>query len=646
MKNAILALNNSAANNDAFKIAAAQQVATSILQPRLALWYTDLNGGEKMPAGTFPMLSAHMGSIEQIVPLAVRIAIWNGAVNTHLINHAVVEKTGIKLSQDDLMLVLKWLRTWLIYETNSATRYEYAVDDKIISLLQVDVRKKYVKMFEAACVRYAPKTFSTTPVVATMGNSVKKAPSTKGGRAGCEVVETSSYSKATPLVLEALQKLNDVQYVLNPAAAGLALKNKSAKSGKSGDKEHVASMGRFAKWAMVQKSTPFHDVFQCITNGRVFSQAGGNSPQYDKFARQVIMFKDSVPCDMDEMFIYAGSEMMPGKHMPDALHAAGKAAFEAYTADETILKSYPASVQTCFKYPDQAIGRADWATQVISLTGMMLNVRSFLELSNTTTNETGELQDFYTFAGALVGLDRDEIKTPITGTNYGQAARGVHAKMNEKYILAGSDKRVTLEQVESMFETLHKCFPEMWSIQNHVRGAFTEFAPKDFSEDACAFREEFANKITGFKTAFDEFQVAFESNVYSQIEIGKGYVSDKKLDFKVKIKSSKRFHIGGNQATLITTLVQAQDAAILREVVRRADFPISPIHDSFGVHFGHMKALRRLINEVTRDWIKTNPLNAALAQIQLYNDLDMPGFEPLGSPCDPELINNELMVRC
>ena len=636
--------------SDVNKIAAAQMVCNSILQPALKLWHAELEDGVKMPAGTLPKLSAHMDAIEQIVPLAVRIALWNGAVNTHLINHAVVEKTGIQLSQDDLMLVLKWLRGWLIYETNSKTRYEYAVADKIISLPQVEVRSKYVKLFEAACKRVAPKEHTFVPTIITMGNAVKKAPSTKMGRAGCEVVETSCFSKATPLAIEALQKMSNVEYTLHPLAAFLALANKDAKNGKKGEKEHRVGMDRYFKWAMKMKGKSFFDAHQCITNGRVFSQSGGYALMHNKFGRGVTMFAKSVACDMDEMFIFAGSELMSGKHLPDVLLETGKAAYEAFLADDPKLKTFtktlPVAVQTAFEYPDQAIGRADWSTQVISLTGMMLNVRSFLELSNTTTNEKLELKDFYIFAGEMVELDREEIKTPITGTNYGQGAKGVHMKMNEKYALNGSDKRVTLAQVESMFEILRKSFPEMWFIQNHVRDAFNMFEPRNFSEDAIAFREEMACKVTGFKTAFDEFQVAFESNTYFQIEIGKGFVPDNKLDFKVRIKSSKRFHIGGNQATLITTLVQAQDAAILREVVRRADFDISPIHDSFGCHFGNMKTLRQLINEVTRDWIKTNPLNAALAQIKLFNDPDMPGIDSLGSPCDPELINNELMVRC
>ncbi len=67
--------------------------------------------------------------------------------------------------------------------------------------------------------------------------------------------------------------------------------------------------------------------------------------------------------------------------------------------------------------------------------------------------------------------------------------------------------------------------------------------------------------------------------------------------------------------SLVANLTHSVDSFVLREVIRRADFPINPLHDAFFIHPNHVAATKALYREVMAEVASMNLLDNIASQL-------------------------------
>jgi len=246
--------------------------------------------------------------------------------------------------------------------------------------------------------------------------------------------------------------------------------------------------------------------------------------------------------------------------------------------------------------PNTAIIRLDGCSNGIQWMSAFLNNAEGMELTNLTGHVS---KDLYVTVQKAIGLStRAESKQFIMPYSYGASPYSLAKEL-------GIDER----EVHEMIDIVNGILP-IRSYRNHIK------------------REAKFNKQDIYSWVMpDGFHVVQGYRGADVINAG---------TFSAVVEGTSRVDSRKMSAALAPNIIHSIDAYHARLIVRLCDFPVIPIHDSFGCHSSNVAKLREVIRESFKLVLKHDTLN------HIMDDL---GFDRFGITPDPELITNEYMFQ-
>lgn len=222
-------------------------------------------------------------------------------------------------------------------------------------------------------------------------------------------------------------------------------------------------------------------------------------------------------------------------------------------------------------------------------------------------NDLGEILNRLTDSHAF---NRDNVKFAFMTYLYGAGK----SMILHGYTMFNTGDAKTREQAIGRFFNYTLTDDQKWDI--FVK-AMTELLPAAvaYMDVIYKFADEKKSKFRW--TMPDGFMV--ETTTWEQEEVVAHYFklganNERSSTPTGSIFAKRETGVAGSKA-LAPNIVHSIDSYILREVVRRADFDIVAIHDSFGVHPNNVDAIRQLYRNVLMDVMDMNILEDILEQL-------------------------------
>jgi len=329
----------------------------------------------------------------------------------------------------------------------------------------------------------------------------------------------------------------------------------------------------------------FHLTNRLEFRGRMNALGGVISTQGHELLKAIIKFAEAESrVDMQEVFIYAGRELGSKGTMQDA-ELIGRMG----QADGLILQSLTSDPRRTPIKLDGSCNGIQWISSFLGLPEVAKLVNVIGDLPN----------DFYTEFMTRYGLrDRDQAKKFVMPFGYGASKKTLV-----------KNALLSPRRVDEILNDLYEWAP-IEDYFSHLK-AFAEMAIDDGVKE---FRWVMPD---GFEViqSYESFEVINEGNF--SVNIGDAEV----LGWKMA-------------SALAPNIIHSIDGYFLREVIRKCDFPLITIHDSFGCHSSNVKRLRKILVETFREVIEADLLNNIIRQL---------GFESDWKTIDPKLITNPYM---
>lgn len=337
---------------------------------------------------------------------------------------------------------------------------------------------------------------------------------------------------------------------------------------------------------------PFYLNHYQDSRGRIYAKGGWISTQASKLQKACIRFADEDPnCDMHEILIYLG-RLAGCKGTATEAGALGATVWQDPT-------TYGVEAISVARDPKHAIVRLDGTCNGVQWISAFLNNAEGMRLTNLTGNE---INDLYTQVQELCELEsRDMAKAIVMPRGYGASAWSIQQRLAEQ------GHNVELDQIDIWLDQIAEIVP-IDEFFNHV--IFSTKRRKD---------DEFSWIMP------DGFRVVHSYQEFDSIKAGKS--------FEIKLGEGRRDNKKMSTA-LPPNIIHSIDSYHARLVIAQADFPVIPIHDSFGCHSSNVPELREIIRETFKQVLREDVLNSIFNQI---------GISSLGASARPELITNPYM---
>lgn len=333
---------------------------------------------------------------------------------------------------------------------------------------------------------------------------------------------------------------------------------------------------------------PFQFTHRNDTRGRTYALGGSISYQGSKLQKACITFAENIDPDWDEIAVYLARERGNKKRYEWAL----KDGYE-------IVKN-PQSIKECAIVSDP--GRA-----IIRLDGTCNGVQWMSALTGDTkgallTNVIGSSpNDLYSHINDKFNMDgRNQVKGMMVPMIYGASEVSIARSVG-----------LPRKEVLDLIEEIEKEVPSISSYMEFVKRKAKAAVRKGDTQ----FMWELPDGLMvvhNYETNTDilnigNFSAAVGENVPDEIRLVNA---------------------------LAPNIIHSVDAYHMRLIVRNCDFPVSPVHDSFGVHSAHIKELRGIIRETFKQILEEDVLN------KIFKDI---GFGHKWKTIDPRLITNDYM---
>jgi len=394
-------------------------------------------------------------------------------------------------------------------------------------------------------------------------------------------------SEGSSITLDVLHRLDDVALAFHPATLKMA--KEYSKSIDDADSEVEVAKSRELDAVVAEfKKRGTKEFFLTHTNdsrGRIYARGGFISTQASKLQKAVLRFAEAeCATDMEEIMIYKG-RLAGCKGTNEEAYAL------AMVTNHNCLES-----QSIISAPNTAIIRLDGCSNGIQWMSAFLNNKEGMSLTNLTGYES---LDLYSTIQDVLGMDsRGQAKQFVMPYSYGASAYSLARELD-----------VDEKEVHGMINEVNKILP-IKSYLNHVKRE-AKFSPQDSYSWVMP----------------DGFRVVHEYSSYDTINAG---------TFSANLDGTRTVDERKMIAALAPNIIHSIDAYHARLIIRLCDFPVVPIHDSFGCHSSNVKRLRQVIRESFKLVLKHDVLNS------IMDDL---GFDRFECTPNPELVTNPYMFR-
>jgi len=333
---------------------------------------------------------------------------------------------------------------------------------------------------------------------------------------------------------------------------------------------------------------PFHLTHRCDFRGRIYALGGFISTQGSKLMKACIGFADADPEPSEKhTAIFLGRERGCKGTDTEALNTG----MTAYLKPKSILE------KAILSNLEHAKISLDGSSNGIQWQSALMGNTKAAELVNLIGNEP---QDLYTWVMDEYDLQsRDIAKKLIMPWSYG-------ATITSLAKACGLPRTEVEEIIESLDETLGIAkFQEL--IQRKAR--------REIKKGASEFIWETPDEFLVHHSYKTNTEILNIGTFYA--EVGDSVVDERKL-----------------VAALAPNIVHSIDAYHARLIIEQCNFPIIPIHDSFGCHSSNIPELKRIIQSTFQQVIQEDVLNTFFEQL---------GFGRKWETIDPKLIVNPYM---
>lgn len=607
-------------------LATATATTNTIMQGSLTPWYEAVMKGEA--SDIFPVLDGFNSvQVAKMVCCTVKSAFLAGFSNTYLAQAAVLSEMGLTITDKQANLLVNWgINIYLSDKlTKSETPWVHPVTNKVSNPAKRDVLPEALELWESH--KYEAQCFDLTDQPATVDpkHLVKRKSSPKA--TSVETFVRTSYYNSVPSTefCDLVQRVNNTGYRWADCAESNAIDYMDQHP------EEVDIASAVLESTMSNPGAFFLEK-RSDGRGRLNERAGLMSIQQQKLVKYSMCFAEPQPVDEHEINVLKGKILLGGKPSDEVAAAAG-AAWDGLNEDG----STNIEASTLFSNPESAFVWLDANQQGFQLLGMLLNDTALMTLTNVIGDK---ISDLYGMAGGILGISRAQAKSILIPYVYGA---GNVALANDYVKDHGGE--MTEAYMKGMVEQLEATFPSICALKRHLRESFkfANLGKQDAAADA--FRDKYVAPNARVVMP-DGFVMDFEVFEHKNLEIGKGFKSDKHLDFKVRIGATKRRDINGMITALAPNLIHCLDAYLLRKVMSKCNFDIVSVHDNYGCHSSNVAFMRNAIVESMQELCKEDILNFMITQLVVRKPINGKGGTTvgrLGSPADWATVTNPSM---
>jgi hypothetical protein len=402
-----------------------------------------------------------------------------------------------------------------------------------------------------------------------------------------EVSRVKGKSSGSSITNDILDTLDSTKFRFHPKTHeiskvyGKTLEAETPEKLESKKREMVALSERFKeRGCLTFELTHTQD-----SRGRVYARGGHHSTQGSKLHKAVIQFAEAdETVNHREVYLYLGRLR--------GCKGTSEEAIQAGMLESKAPKSLEA--RAIVNYPANSIIRADGCSNGIQWMSAMLDQDKGMALTNLSGTEP---TDLYSVIGKKAGLEsRDMAKQIIMPYSYGASAKSL-----------AKSTGLNIKQVNKILKVLAKELP-ITKFLNHIVNETMD---------------EVRGKLTW--TMPDGFVVVHEYKAADAIKAG---------NFVSSIDGTERIDERKMKDALAPNIIHSIDAYHARLIIRMADFPVVPIHDSFGCHSSKMSELRLIIMESFKIVMKLDTLNSIMRQL---------GYDEFDETPNPDKITNKYM---
>jgi hypothetical protein len=388
-------------------------------------------------------------------------------------------------------------------------------------------------------------------------------------------------------VKEILKKLDSVPFRLHPATELYCEKmheivddlKKSERDSKRRDIEAVED--EFS----ARGNQAFQFTHRMDTRGRIYALAGMMSYQGSKLQKAVLQLAETEKStDWEAIKIYLAREKgFKGTNL------------EASIIGEQIIKN-PQTLQevAIVSSPANSIIRKDGVSNGIQWISALTGDLKGCKLVNVVGTKPNDLYSY--IADKFMLDDRNQAKALIMPLSYGASAGSLARSTG-----------IPRKEIEELIEQLEEEIPVTKYLEYVKRKARTAVRKGETE-----FLWEMPDGLLvhhNYQTSEEVLNIGnFSANV------GEMVTDETKLI-----------------NALPPNLIHSIDAYHARLIVDRCDFPVVPIHDSFGCHSSNVNEMETIIRETFQEIVKADILNQILDQL---------GFGSKWNAIDPDLIQN------
>lgn len=503
------------------------------------------------------------------------------------------------------------------------------------------------------------KTVVFEPQLKTIDNAVKLLGSTKEGHNESRTKWSQASSTCSESALEALNKLASVGFILPSYAVRMLAHSHVAdgiqKEGETLEDFQTRSMAGGNQKARLEATIlellgkKFFMPNKFDWRGRINRDCGEFDPTSLKWLRDALQFSEAQAVDQRQIDIQKGllrAKMTRDKvkHTQDEYETLGR----EWPINEKGLpldlkgKVYSPAL-SLFLNPERAICFIDFSQQGYQIQSLSFGdevVAKFTNLIGTDIN------DFYGEVAVKLGLkSRDYAKIIMLPYIYGAGTKAILRDYREEF----PEEVVTEDMMKTWITKFESQFPSVKVLRTWIRTRFSVVGNlRDFSEANDAMIASKTPDEISWKVP-DDFKVSYKTLEVVNLDVtGEHHVNK---DFRIKLRSTTRRCFGSMVTGIAPNLTHSLDSWVLREVVRRCDFDVITIHDSFGCHSCNVDKLRRTIIEVMQQLARDAVMNHILAEMVVspesedeWDTIDAIKVGAVRAPLDWTIVTNPNMV--
>ena len=503
------------------------------------------------------------------------------------------------------------------------------------------------------------KTVTFEPELKTLDSAVKLLGSTKEGHNDSRTKWSQASSTCSESALEALNKLASVGFVL-PSYAARMLAHSHMQDGAQKEKESLEDFQIRSMAGGNQKSRLEATILELLGRtffmpnkfdwrGRINRDCGEFDPTSLKWLRDALQFAEAKEVCQRSIDIQKGllrAKMLKDKvkHTQDEYQAIGAEwpVNDKRLPLDTKGKVYSPAL-SLFLNPERAICFIDFSQQGYQIQSLSFGDKEVAKFTNLIGED---INDFYGEVAGELGLkSRDYAKIIMLPYIYGA---GVKAILND-YRDEFPEEVVTEDMMKGWITKFESFSPSVKVLRTWIRTRFAQVGNlrehSEANDAAIALKtpDEISWKVP------DEFKVSYKTMEVVNLDVTGEHHANK--DFRIKLRSTTRRCFGSMVTGVAPNLTHSLDSWVLREVVRRCDFDVITIHDSFGCHSCNVDAMRQIIIEVMQQLARAAVMNNILAAMVVtpeYEDewdtVDAVTVGAVRAPLDWTTVTNPNMV--